>query len=114
MMDNNIDEEVLTPVEATPEDLTLADYKRLSHDKDQALIIAEDRIKELQENLISLRTQAGNDINMLNTINKNTIAYSKKKEDAVLKVMQGLTDLMFLDRTVIIPKEKEGGNSNGN
>jgi uncharacterized protein (DUF885 family) len=59
------------------------------------------------EQIRNVNEMASKEIRTLQGMLTNTVKYTKKKEDAILKIMQGMTDLMFLDREQINPTEEK-------
>lgn len=100
-----MDAEKLSVEEAT--DLTQEDYKKLCEYKDSALKVAEDTNDKLRTQLNQQVEMYNRDMDYMNSINQNTVKYTRAKEDALHKILEGVSELIKLDRMPIAPKTEE-------
>lgn len=93
---------------AKEEEITREQYKQLCECKDNALKVAEQTQDNLRAQLTEQVEMYNRDIKYLTEINKNSIRYTRTKEDAVLRILEGVTTLLTIDRMPITPvAEKE-------
>lgn len=112
--DNTVSlDDILPCEEAVPTELTVEQWKHISECKDNALKVAEDTQEKLRTQLNQQVEMYNHDMNYMTTVNSNTIKYSRAKEDATLKILEGVMSLMQLDRQQIVPAEKEEADTNG-
>lgn len=98
------DEKELLPIkEIKLEDLTKAELITLCETKDNALKVADDTVSKLNTQLNQQVDMYNRDVTYLSTLNKNTVEYSRAKEDALIKIYEGALALMQLDRKPIAP-----------
>lgn len=81
-----------------------ADYKSVIEQKDNALNTANTIIERQRQQLDTSNKDYQYGMRFMHELNENTIKYYKAKEDAQLKVLEGLRELMSLDRIQIEPK----------
>ena len=105
--------DILPCEEAVATELTAEQWRHISECKDNALKVAEDTQEKLRMQLNQQVEMYNHDMNYLTTVNSNTIKYSRAKEDASLKILEGVMELMKLDRQPIAPQEKEEVDTNG-
>lgn len=105
---------VLPCTEATEPELTIADYKRLNEYKDNALKVAEDTQTRLRDQINKQVDMYNKDMKYMAELQTNSMTYTKTKEDAFLKVLMGLIELIGIDRMPIKPTETEGDVKDGN
>lgn len=93
---------------AADAEITNEQYKQLCECKDNALRLAEEIQNNLRTQLSEQVEMYNRDVKYLTEINKNSIKYTRAKEDAVLKILEGVTSLLTIDRMPITPvAEKE-------
>jgi len=99
------DEKEILPVkEVELKTLTKDELITLCETKDNALKVAADTQEKIRMQLNQQVDMYNRDISYLSTINKNTVEYSRAKEDALIKIFEGALALMQLDRKPIAPK----------
>lgn len=87
---------------------TLEDWRRLMLDKDNALKVAEDTQNKMRTQLNQQVEMYNRDMNYMTEMHSNMVKYTRTKEDAIKKVLEGVTTLMEIDRMPIAPEIKEG------
>lgn len=105
--------DVLPIEEADVNTLQESDYKSLYEQKSNALTMAEETNRTLRAQLGKQVEMYNKDVKHLSGIIANQSKYKNTKEDAVLKVLEGIIELIKLDKMDLIPSEKED-NNNGN
>lgn len=94
---------VLPCEEAKESEITLEQYKHLCECKDNALKIAEDTQEKLRMQLNKQVEMYNHDMNYMSELNRNSVNYTRAKEDAIIKILEGITSLITLDRMPIVP-----------
>ena len=92
-----------TPVDDTAE-LSKEHLQHLLDCKDAALKIAEDTQDRLRAQLNQQVELYNKDMEYMSALNRNSIQYTRAKEDALLKILEGVTTLITIDRMPIVPE----------
>lgn len=100
-------EEELRPQEVKFESLTKDELVKLCNDKTLELSHYSDLVERLTKEHQELLTAYNRDCKYLSTINSNLVKVYRKKEDAVINILNSALSLMTVDREEIAPEREE-------
>lgn len=100
-----INSDILPITEAT--DISPEDFHRLMEDKDAALKNYTVIVEGLQKSNTDIITHYNADMTYMSELNANVVKNFRAKEDATMKVIEGVLELMKIDRNVLAPARKE-------